>query len=94
MTTGIHRLVAFGTGPAGVDTVAVPSPEFTPSRRRLTALRLASQRISGSEGSTPAEVVRWMLALQAQDLPGVKWSIGLRQHGSSEAAVDGAFHAG
>ncbi|MGO9179938.1 MAG: winged helix DNA-binding domain-containing protein [Candidatus Limnocylindrales bacterium] len=72
----------------------MPSTEFTPIRRRLTALRLASQRISGAEGSTPAEVARWMLALQAQDLPGVKWSIGLRQHGSSEAAVDAAFHAG
>jgi len=72
----------------------VSSTEFTLHRRRLTALRLASQRISGSQCSTPAEVVRWMLALQAQDLPGVRWSVGLRQPGSSEAAVDAAFHAG
>ncbi len=35
-----------------------------------------------------------MLALQAQDLPGVKWSVGLRQHQSSEATVDAAFRAG
>lgn len=34
-----------------------------------------------------------MLALQAQDLPGVKWSVGLRQTGATEAAVDAAFDA-
>ena len=32
-----------------------------------------------------------MLALQAQDFPGVKWSVGLRHRASSEAAVDAAF---
>ncbi len=32
-----------------------------------------------------------MLALQAQDFPGVKWSVGLRHQASSEAAVDAAF---
>ena len=64
---------------------------FTPARRRLTALRLASQHIVQRDGSTPTEVVRDMLALQAQDLPGVKWSVGLRHRASSEAAVDAAF---
>lgn len=67
---------------------------FTPARRRLTALRLASQRIAQRDGSTPADVVRGMLALQAQDFPGVKWSVGLRVQASSEAAVDAAFQQG
>jgi DNA glycosylase AlkZ-like len=66
---------------------------FTPARRRLAALRLASQRIARRDGSTPTEIVRWMLALQAQDLPGVKWSVGLRHRASTEAAVDAAFQA-
>ena len=67
---------------------------FTPSRRQLTALRLASQHIGRRDGSTPAGVVRWMLALQAQDFQGVKWSVGLRDSHPREAAVDAAFGAG
>ncbi len=35
-----------------------------------------------------------MLALQGQDLPGVKWSVGLRHAGATEARVDAAFDAG
>ena len=67
---------------------------FTPSRRRLTALRLVAQHVGGRGLSTPVEVVRWMLALQAQDFPGVKWSIGLRKPGATEAAVEAACDAG
>ncbi len=72
----------------------MPATAFTPDRRRLTALRLASQRIDGGAASTAGEVVRWMLAIQAQDLPGAKWSVGLRQRGSTEAAVDAACDSG
>ena len=35
-----------------------------------------------------------MLALQAQDLPGAKWSVGLRARRTTEAAVDAACDAG
>lgn len=35
-----------------------------------------------------------MLALQGQDLPGAKWSVGIRVAGATEAAVDAAFDAG
>jgi Winged helix DNA-binding domain len=72
----------------------VPSTAYSPTRRRLAALRLASQRIGGSEPSTAAESVRWMLAMQAQDLPGAKWSVGIRGPGTTEAAVDAACNAG
>ena len=70
------------------------STAFTPIRRRLTALRLASQWIGGRDGATPGDVVRWMLALQAQDLPGARWSVGLRTSRPGEDVVDRAFHAG
>jgi hypothetical protein len=63
-------------------------------RRRLTALRLAAQRIEGARSSSPAEAVAWMLALQAQDLPGAKWSVGLRTAGATEAHVDAALNSG
>lgn len=63
-------------------------------RQRLTALRLVAQRIEGSRPSTPAQAVAWMFAIQAQDLPGAKWSVGLRCSGVTEAAVDAALDGG
>jgi len=60
----------------------------------LGLLRLAAQRIEGSTFTRPAEVVRWMLAMQAQDLPGAKWSVGLRAPGSTLADVDAALASG
>ena len=80
--------------PALVDTDAVTSTAFTPARRRLTALRLASQRIGASALSSPGDVVRWMLAMQAQDLPGAKWSVGLRAPLAGQAAVETSFGSG
>jgi hypothetical protein len=72
----------------------MPDPAFTPSRRRLTALRMAAHYIGRRGFSSPLEAVRWMLALQAQDFPGVKWSVGIRQAGGTEAAVEAACDAG
>ena len=63
--------------------------------RRLSRLRLAAQRVGGSEGTPePTQVVRWMLALQAQDLPGAKWSVGLRTPASTLSDVDDALGRG
>ena len=67
---------------------------FTPDRRRLTALRMAAQRIGASEFTTPGDAVRWMLALQGQDYAGVRWSVGLRFVDATEAAVAAALDAG
>jgi len=44
----------------------------------ITGLRLQSQRISRPEGTTPADLVRWFGAVQAQDLPASLWAVGLR----------------
>jgi hypothetical protein len=67
---------------------------FTPDRRRLTALRLAAQRIGASEFTTPGDAVRWMLALQGQDFAGARWSVGLRHVDATEAGVSAALDAG
>jgi hypothetical protein len=64
------------------------------TRRELTALRLGAQHIAESAPAAPAETVRWMLAMQAQDLPGALWSVGLRSPGSTEASVRAALAAG
>jgi hypothetical protein len=67
---------------------------FSARDHRVRELRLIAQRIAAPAFATPAETVRWMLALQAQDFPGVKWSVGLRQRGGTQAAVEAACDAG
>jgi hypothetical protein len=53
----------------------------------ITGLRLQSQRITRPEGRTPADVVRWLGAVQAQDLPASLWAVGLRM-GKAVTEVD------
>lgn len=66
-----------------------------PDHREITALRLSAQRIADpGDVRTPADVARWMLALQAQDLPGARWSIGLRLPAGTEADVESALATG
>ena len=67
---------------------------FSAGQRRLRELRLIAQRIAAPAAASPADTVRWMLALQAQDFPGVKWSVGLRELGGTQAAVEAACDAG
>ena len=56
-------------------------------RREVTALRLSAQRIAAPDFERPEEVVRHLLAMQAQDFGGARWSIGLRVPGSTDASV-------
>jgi len=72
----------------------VPSRQFTPDRRRLTALRLRALGIAHPSAATPVDAVRHLLALQAQDYGGALWSIGLRTPRATVADVEGAHHAG
>ena len=69
------------------------TPSLT-SRRRLTRLRLRAQRIAASDCTTPKDVVGWMLAMQAQDFMGAKWSVGLRIPRSTDADIERALASG
>jgi hypothetical protein len=69
-----------------------PPPEIT-ARRAVARRRLAAQRLIGTPAATPVDAVRSMLAMQGQDYPGVKWSVGLRS-GATEAQVEAALDAG
>lgn len=69
------------------------TPADPVERRRLARLRLAAQRLTGAPAASPAEAVRWMLAMQGQDYPGAKWSVGLRTR-ATEAQVEAALDAG
>ena len=70
---------------------AMTAIENAPEIRRL---RLAAQWIDAAGPTTAGDVVRSMLAMQAQDLPGAKWSVGLRAPGCRLADVDKAFNDG
>ena len=56
--------------------------------------RLHNQRLARSEFRSPAEVVAWLGAVQAQDYPAAKWALGLRAPGLTDAAVENAFTDG
>jgi len=54
--------------------------------------RLRCQWISRPHGRTPAEVVRWLGAVQSQDLTGSLWAVGLRMANAvTEADVERAI---
>ncbi len=53
--------------------------------------RLHRQHIARQTFKRPDEVVAWMGAIQGQDYPGAKWSVGLRLPGSTDAAIEQAI---
>jgi Winged helix DNA-binding domain len=59
-------------------------------RSPIAKFRLVSQQLAGTAFQTPAEVVSWLGAVQAQDYLGSLWSIGLRLPGTTQAAVEQA----
>lgn len=52
--------------------------------------RLANQHVTRPVFSDPADVVRWLGAVQAQDYLAGLWGVGLRTKGATEAAVENA----
>jgi hypothetical protein len=56
----------------------------------LIRQRLYNQHLIRPDFATPGEVVRWFGAVQAQDLAGSRYAIGLRMPAASEAAVEAA----
>ena len=62
--------------------------------KRLAQARLASQGVTRGLARSPADVVRSMTAMQAQDFAGAKWAVGLRLPGSTEAQVEAALADG
>lgn len=69
----------------------MPAP-LTP--RVLGRLRLASQGLLGGGFSTVPEAVRWMTAMQAQDLASALWAVGQRVPGIAASDVRAALDAG
>ncbi len=58
---------------------------------QLPFVRLHNQGIQPPRFATPQAAVAWLGAMQGQDYAGVKWSIGLRVPGSTDARIEQAF---
>ena len=56
--------------------------------------RLYAQHIAAQAFNTPAEIVKHMGAMQAQDYAGAKWAVGMRLQKSNDAAIDEALADG
>jgi hypothetical protein len=60
----------------------------------VTAYRLYLQQISHQAFKKPGDLVGWMGAMQAQDYPGARWSMGLRLPDTNDAAIEKAIGEG
>jgi Winged helix DNA-binding domain len=60
----------------------------------LRQKRQYNQHLSGSRFKQPAEIVRWLVAVQAQDYAGAKWALGARLPGITDEEVERAFTEG
>lgn len=66
-----------------------------PSPAPVLAARLSNQHLSRPlAGATPASIVAWFGAMQAQEYGPARWAIGQRARGVDDAAVARAFDAG
>ena len=60
----------------------------------IVRTRLQNQQLLGSALRTPAEVVSWLGAVQAQEFGPARWALGLRAAGLTEVSIDRAFDDG
>jgi hypothetical protein len=60
----------------------------------LVSQRLHNQRLSRTEFERPADVVRWMGAVQAQEFHAAKWAIALRMRAATSASIEEAYDRG
>jgi len=79
-------------------SIGAPSSPAPPFRRMTNAniayQRLRNQYLSEATFTKPQEVVQWLVAVQAQDFAGAKWSLGLRMQGATDDKIEQAFADG
>ena len=62
--------------------------------REIASRRMHGQHLWGTPLERPDDVVRWLLAMQAQEYPVAKWSVAQRTRGVTNAGMDRAFTDG
>ncbi len=60
----------------------------------ISLSRLHQQRLADNQFKTPAEVVAWLGAVQAQDYAGAQWALGLRMQQATDDITEQAFADG
>lgn len=60
----------------------------------IPLIRLLNQQIMVPQFKTPAQVVSWMGAVQAQDATAMKWTVGLRMKSPGKSLVEQALNEG
>jgi len=63
-------------------------------KKEIAAARLKNQQIASPTETSPSEVLKWLGAIQAQDLPMALWAIGLRTPNSTHDSIRAAFNNG
>jgi hypothetical protein len=61
---------------------------------KICSLRLTNQGLSEPGFKKPADVVRWLGAVQAQDYHAAKWALALRLKEPTDASIEQAFNKG
>lgn len=74
-------------------TQAASARKMALPAHRIALLRLVAQRIAGPALPTPAAAVRWLTAMQAQDLRGALSSVAVRTTGGRKQ-VEAALNTG
>lgn len=60
----------------------------------INKLRLQNQQLAQPHFTKPADIVRWLGAVQAQDYGGAKWALGQRLKGATDKIIEKAFTNG
>lgn len=64
------------------------------NNQEIVLRRLNNQQIASPTFQTAVDLVRWMGAMQAQDLPMVKWAVGVRLPDATQQLVETALNKG
>jgi len=62
--------------------------------RDIARLRLINQRLVAPKDTDPANLVRWMGCIQAQDYAMAKWAVGCRLSKATDAGIEKDFNEG
>ena len=60
----------------------------------IVRLRLFNQKIAHNDFTSPEDIVKYMVAIQAQEYAMAKWAIGLRVPGTTDESIETAFNEG
>src|SRR5690349_9460947 len=64
------------------------------NKSAIVGQRLHNQKLASSRFQKPADVVRWLGAVQSQDFNAAKWALGLRMQNATSALIEDAFNRG